>query len=62
MDCIYLAQDRDQGGSFLAHFAYTKKNNFATQRYGRHVPAATNKHVTIEELLDAVVYQILNMQ
>jgi hypothetical protein len=26
MDWVYLAQDRDQGGSFLAHFAYTEKN------------------------------------
>jgi hypothetical protein len=44
-----------------------EETDFARQRLGKHISAATNTHATIYELLDAVFsmrsvsYQILNM-
>jgi hypothetical protein len=45
----------------------SEENAVTRQRLGKHFPAATNTHATVEELLDAVFsmwslsFQVLNM-
>jgi hypothetical protein len=48
-------------------YAYAPPPSGVRQRLGKHIPAESNAHATIEELLDAVLstrsvsYEILNL-